>query len=451
MMRGPATFATIAWACSVALAAVSCGSESESRPNFILVVVDTLRADRLSHAGYSQPSPHFDALARQSVRFSRAYANAPWTLPSLASLFTSQIGSRHQVVMWGTPLDSQHVTLAEVLRQAGYRTAGRTSNVLFGNESGFQQGFNSYQMVSAPKALEPNPPSPFPNAPAHKVSQRGLNWILDLQQAEPGVPFFIYLHYMEPHTPYECGRGAAATCAARAASLNERLHAVQWEFDSDERDAIENLYDGEVAKMDRGLGQLVRALEKHGLRENTWLIVTSDHGEQLGAKGTYLHGKSLDQAEIQVPLLFSGPGQRSSLVDTPVSLIDVAPTILELAGVDAPESFEGRSLVAALEGGHIPEAPVVAEIFQTTTEPPRHRLAVITSLEKVVLEPGGGVVSYDLAADPTEENPRVASRQDLSRALGSIEDSIDFRGTRQAPEIAPEMRERLEALGYGSH
>jgi len=450
-MRATAPVAVLALACAVVIGAVSCESAPSARPNFVLLVVDTLRADRLSYAGYAQASPAFDALAKRSVRFSRAYANAPWTLPSLASLFTSQIGSRHRVVMWGTPLGPEHVTLSEVLRDAGYRTAARTANVLFGLESGFQQGFDSYQVVSTPGAAGKRSSSPFRNAPARSVSERGVKWMLGLRREEPDTPFFAYLHYMEPHTPYECRPNAAPACAARAADLSERLHAVQWNFDEAEREAIAHLYDGEVAKMDRGLGEILRALENQGLRENTWVIVTSDHGEQLGRGGVYLHGKSLDRAEIQIPLLFSAPDGRPALVDTPVSLIDVAPTILELAGVDVPDSFEGRSLVPALEGRRLIEAPVVAEIFQTTDDPPRHRLAVVTASEKVVLDPRGGVVRFDLVEDPEEEHPLPGTRDDLSRALGPIESSIDLGGAHEAPEIDAAMRERLEALGYGSH
>ena len=448
MTRAGASFATLALACAAGLSAIGCAPTPSARPNFIVLVVDTLRADRLSHAGYTQVSPAFDALAERSVRFSRAYSSAPWTLPSLASLFTSQIGSRHRVVTWGTRLAPEHVTLSEVLREAGYRTAAWTSNVLFSHDSGFQQGFDSYQVVFAPGAAGPHPPSPFPNASARQVSEGGLNWLVNLRRREPEASFFVYLHYMEPHTPYACARDAEPACVARAARINERLHAVQWDFDTDDRGTIARLYDAEVAKMDRGLGQLVRSLEKYGLRENTWLIVTSDHGEQLGRDGIYLHGKSLDRAEIHVPLLFSAPDGRSALVDAPVSLIDVAPTLVELAGVAVPESFRGRSLVAALEGGNVPAVPIIAEIFQTTEEPPRHRLAVLTELEKIVLGPEGGVERFDLAADPAEEHPLPATREDLSRVLGPIEDSIDFRGTREAPELDAETRERLRALGY---
>ena len=447
--------ATLAWLALAALCSTSCGAQQKRRPNFVVVVVDTLRADRLDPAlraeplAQPRPSPHFDALRRSSVSFLRAYANAPWTLPSLASLFTSQIASRHQVVLWGTQLSGHHVTLSEVLQSAGYRTAAWTSNVLFNRESGFQQGFDAYEVVFAPGALQAPPGALFPNASAPLVSQRALHWLLGLRDREPVKPFFLYLHYMEPHTPYRCRRGAPPACTVRATDLNERLHAEQWNFDARERLAIEALYDGEVLAMDRGLGQLLRALEKHGLRDDTWLIVTADHGEQLGEEGVYLHGRSLDRQEIHIPLLFDGPGVSSAIVDAPVSLIDVAPTVLDLAGIEAPVSFEGRSLRPALEGRHLASTPVISEIFQTSHAPPRHRLAVLSSHEKLVLTPGGEVWRFDLERDPTEQEPQPASRDELNRALGPLEDVIDWRGAREAPELDAETRSRLRALGYG--
>jgi arylsulfatase A-like enzyme len=425
-----------------------CAAQPEPRPNFVVVVVDTLRADGMSYAGHSRATPHFDALQRRSVWFPNAYANAPWTLPSLASLFTSQICSRHKVVIWGNELPADHVTLAEVLRGVGYRTAAFTSNVLFGHDSGFGQGFDTYDVVISPAAIARKPGEPFPNAPASLVTERAVSWLQRLRVGEPNAPFFLYLHYMEPHTPYRCPVAAAGGCALRAADINERLHAEEWEFDEIERATIVRLYDGEVARMDGALGRLLAALEEDPGRDNTWLVVTSDHGEQLGERGVYLHGRSLDRREILVPLLINAPDDRASVTEEPVSLVDVAPTLLDLAGVAAPSSFGGRSLAAALAGERLEPVPVVSEIFQTTKNPPRHRLAVVGADEKIVLSPGGEVSRFDLRRDPNEAEPLPAVRDDLWRALGPFAGAIDLGSVPEAPEIDAETRERLRALGY---
>jgi arylsulfatase A-like enzyme len=205
--RPPASY-TAAWLAVTAIAVTSslggCSAETEPRPNFVVVVVDTLRADGLSYAGHPRATPHFDALQQRSTWFPNAYANAPWTLPSLASLFTSQICSRHKVVIWGNELGADHVTLAEVLQAAGYRTAAFMSNVLFGPDSGFGQGFDDYDVVLSPAALARKPGEPFPNAPASLVTKRAVAWLQQPRVDEPDTPFFLYLHYMEPHTPYRC-------------------------------------------------------------------------------------------------------------------------------------------------------------------------------------------------------------------------------------------------------
>jgi len=425
-----------------------CAAQKEPRPNFVVVVVDTLRADGMSYAGHSRATPHFDALQRRSVWFPNAYANAPWTLPSLASLFTSQICSRHKVVIWGNKLPSDRVTLAEVLREAGYRTAAFTSNVLFGQDSGFGQGFDTYDVVISPAAMARKPGEPFPNAPASLVTKRALSWLQRLRATEPDAPFFLYLHYMEPHTPYRCPVAAAGGCAPRAEDLNERLHAEEWDFDEVERATIVRLYDGEVARMDGALGRLLAELEASHGRDNTWLVVTADHGEQLGERGVYLHGKSLDHREIHVPLLISAPDGRASVSEEPVSLVDVAPTLLDLAGITAPASFGGRSLAAALAGEKLEPVPVVSEIFQTTKNPPRHRLAVVGANEKFVLSPGGEVSRFDLRRDPNGAEPLPAVWEELWQALGPFADEIDLGSLPEAPEIDSETRDRLRALGY---
>lgn len=435
--------------CSVWL--LGCASGAERRPNFVVVLVDTLRGDHLGFAGGAALTPHVDALRERSVWFQNAYANAPWTLPSLASLFTSRIPSRHRVVVWGRPLPDAQLSLAEVLREAGYATGAFNANILFDAKAGFGQGFDRYQVVWHPDALQAGASGTFPNAPASLVTQQAVAWIRSQREARPDAPLFVYLQYMEPHTPYRCPSRAEPGCPDRAQVLNDRLHAEQWDFEPEDRAQIERLYAAEVDAVDKGLGELFAALDSVGLRDATWLVVTSDHGEQLGKDGVYLHGKSLDREEIRIPLLIHGPGIAPGSVDTPTSLVDLAPTILDAAGIPAPPDFEGRSLLPALRGDALEDLPVIAEIFQTTESPPRHRLAVMTRVDKLVLDPAGGVVRYDLVSDPREREPRPAVRSELARALGEFEQYIDFGEAPGAPKLDDETRGRLRALGYDRH
>ncbi|MCH2170878.1 sulfatase [Myxococcota bacterium] len=422
-----------------------------TQPNFIVVVVDTLRADRVDGSTTAPPTPHFDALRSRAASFDHAYATAPWTLPSLASLFTSQRGSSHKVVLWGMPLPPDHLSLTEVLRQANYTTGAWMTNVLFGPDTGFQQGFDQYQVVWSPAARTPVAKDLFPNADASRVNRQALEWIDRHRREDPTSPFFVYLHYMEPHTPYRCPPRAGEPCRQRARALNGRLHNEQWDFETKERREINNLYRAEVRRADTALGVLMAGLERRGLLEDTWLIVTSDHGEQLGEGGIYLHGKSLDAQEIRVPLIFRGPDTRRQMIQTPVSLIDVAPTVLDLANIPIPTTFEGRSLVPAIRGRALGSLPVVAEIFQTTHDPPRHRLAVIRDETQWILSPDGSVLEFDLRENAPQRSPQPSTRTKLEAALGAIATQIDFRGTAEAPEIDPETRERMRALGYDGH
>jgi arylsulfatase A-like enzyme len=441
---------------TAAVLVAACGFDARDllggkRPSFVLVVVDTLRADRLHYAGYERShSPNFDALKQESVSFSRAFATAPWTLPSLASLFSSQLGSQHRAVMWGSVLTEQSTTLAEILRDAGYRTAGFTANVLIDKKTGLAQGFDAYQVVLDPLAFKPWERGPmFPNASADAVNSHGLDWLRRIRSETSEAPFFLYLHYMEPHTPYRCPGKDDRGCKMLAAILSQKLHAEEWDFDATQRKMIHRLYDAEVQATDARLGNLLVALRGEGFWGDTWFLVTADHGELLGEGGAYLHGKSLEREELHVPLLISGPSRESVTVDEPVSLLDVGPTILDLAGVDAPSSFHGRSLRPLLEGRDREGTPVVAEAFHHTETPPRHRLAVIDGTRKIVMEPSGRLQRFDLEQDPGEERPLLATPAELSAMLGEVEELLDFSPPRPPEgELAPETQDLLEALGY---
>ncbi len=437
------------WALAVlAGAGVACGASRESPPSFALIVVDALRADHWSAPGGSA-GPALDALRARSVSFRNAYANAPWTVPSLASLFLSQLPSQHRVVVWGASIAEERVTVAELLRDAGYRTGAFVSNVLIGPSSGLAQGFDTYEVIVDPAARRHRPGELYPNASADRVSRRALTWIERVRSAAPEAPFLAYLHYMEPDSPYRCPGSVSAECDPEAADLNGRLLAEAWEFSEGERARIRALYRREVASLTRGLGRLLDALDRSAAGRALWVVVTADHGEQLGESGAYLHGRSLDQREIRVPLLVSGPSRTAAAVDEPVSLIDVAPTLLDLAGLAAPRSFLGRSLRPALEGRALAPVPVVSELFRTTDTPPRHRLAALGRDEKLVLASSGEVLRFDLARDPDGLSPRPATRRDLQRALGVHADRVALDAVAERPPLDAEVRGQLEALGYG--
>jgi arylsulfatase A-like enzyme len=425
------------------------------RPNFVLIVVDALRADRLHYAGYGERrSPNFDALQRQSVWFSNAYSTSSWTIPAVASLFLSQLTSQHGVSRWGSSVSSDQTTLAELLQKAGYRTGAWTANRLMSRGRGFGQGFDEYRLVLHPK-LQPDtaPGTEFAVAPASEVTRAALRWLRRQRAPDQEAPFFAYLHYLEPHTPYLCPEGSGETCRSQAEDLTRRLLKMRWEFDRREKDLIGALYDADVARMDEALGDLMRELDEGGFLDDTWVIATSDHGEHLGESGSYVHGTTLNQPLVRIPLLLSSPSREGSEVSVPVSLADVAPTVLDLAGIEIPPVFSGRSLRGALEGRSLPRRPIVAELLQMGPEPRpqvRHRLAVIDGTDALLLGVDGTLQRFDLSEDPEQQDPIDASMTQLTGLLSAA--GVDLTETddpaADGQDISPEMLEHLKALGY---
>ena len=360
----------------VSTASIAAGCKPEPpppRPNFVLVVVDTLRADRLHFAGYAKEiTPNFDALRAESTYFPNAHATSSWTLPSTISLLVSQVPSRHGVDWSSSSLvDAEQTTLVELLHDAGYRTGGWNANLLLTEGRGFNQGFDSFEVVHHPewyRGIPGNSPHAF--ASGADLTSRALAWLEERPLSKDDVPFFLYLHYMEPHTPFLCPAVAGDACRPTAETLNRRLVQGKWGFTASQSGLIQELYDADVRRMDETLGRLYRDLKERGFLENTWLIVTADHGEMLGEHDLYVHGRALYEETVRVPLLSAAFSRRGR--ETPISLIDVAPTILDLAGIEPPPSFDGRSLRSALEEVPLHVRPVVAELLPVHDEPPPH-------------------------------------------------------------------------------
>ena len=424
---------------------------SRSKPNFVLIVADTLRNDRLHYAGYPKAqTPAIDGLARESTSFGRAYATASWTLPSVASLFLSQPGFEHQMVVFGAALRKDQVTLVEQLSAAGYETAGFVSNPLLGEGSGFEERFGTYEYRI------------YPEGGGMELTRMALDWLGSLRHApaeeKSGKPFFLYLHYMEPHLPYLCAPEDDVECPQDPDTLTKRLYGQGWKFNDQEKKLIRELYDLEVRHLDQVMQALLSGLESLDL-ENTWILFTSDHGELLGEGGRYTHGGTLVEDLIHVPLLIRNPRPQPNTIDVPVSLVDVAPTILELAGIELPAPFQGRSLAAALRGEELVGEPVLAELYRAKpgafgqklndSLDPIDRLAVINGESKVLLRQDGTIAEFDLAADREEIAPQPVDASRLIQELGDLHGRIDLEGNAEAVRaMDPETLKRLQVLGY---
>jgi len=444
-------------ALGVAALPLACAPRGASRPNVVMIVVDTLRADRLGVYGNQRGlTPFLDKLAWQGTTFTNAYASSTWTIPSIASLFTSRYPSQHQVREFGSVLSSDEVTLAGRLAAAGYATAGFTANPQLTAEHGYGSGFEFWQ--SFPSFKLPGP----------ELRQACVAWLDRTWSATTGRPVFLFLQFMEPHAPYEPPAAFRARLAVPEGTspeaANDKLVKLLWhELSEEELALLAALYDAEVAAVDAEIRALFDQLATRGVLTDAVVIVTADHGEELYEHRQMLHGITLYNQALRVPLVMRVPGRPAGTVAANVSLLDVAPTVLALIGRPGEPRFEGQSLVPLLDGQGDPrERDVIAELLLDRSEGPdwrQHTAAIVRGSLKLVLPPEiladrVPPALYDLAQDPDEmvpNPPHLAVTADalqatLQERLAVLAGQATSPG---APEpIDPEQRERLRALGY---
>ena len=456
-------------------AGVACRQDDVARPDIVLVVADTLRAGYLGCYGFDgETSPHLDRLATESVRFEACFSQAPWTKPSIASLFTSLHPQTHGVVTHGgafggapsapgealatDALPDEAETLAEVLSRAGYATAAFVDNPWIRRELGFAQGFDDFE-ARDPKSTG-------------ELFERAGAWALD--RARGGAPFFLYLHVMEVHGPYgapqadfDAVRDAAGLGPDRELTARDRRRRPKYLGTPDWTRAPEAerlrtwraRYAAGVRAFDARLAAFVERLAQAGVLDDTVLVVTSDHGEELLEHGRWDHGDSLHDHQLHVPLLIRYPNGEGAgaVVSEPVELLDLAPTVLSLAGVPSGATFQGRDL-----GG-----------LQAVAEPARQEscsvstgvkwkpgmVSLRTRTHRLIVDPTGiegdrEVLLFDLERDPSERSnlaevePELRDRllTRLEERLRTIESVPALEGARV--EVSEEMREKLGHLGY---
>jgi arylsulfatase A-like enzyme len=458
--------------CLIVLGAGGC--KEAPKPNILIVLVDAMRADRLGCYGYERGlTPFIDSLAARGTVFRRAYSQASWTNPSIASLITSRYQSQHGVTRFGAVLAESEITLAERLKENGYVTGGFSANGLIGKQWGFGQGYDKYMpmLVRGDNDVPHYRWIPF-RAPA--ITKLGLDWLDTLPAGGP--PVFLYMHYMETHTPYAppqpiLQRIFAGRTLPNLDKINDRFFMGNiFPLDENTLAQIEDVYDAEVAAIDEGLRELFGELEKRGFLRNAIVVVTADHGEEIMDHGHMAHKNSLYNEVIHVPLIVLEPGATKRVdVDDVVSLVDVAPTLLELLAAPLPGTFEGHSLtpllpprqqgwLARLRGGWgtgtWKRHPSFSELFREADEKriTPHERSVILGYEKMIAGIAGEREFYDLAADPLERSPDAlapADRAVLEKTLADFKQRVaGSAAPRRTMAIDPETKERMRALGY---
>jgi arylsulfatase len=446
------------------------------------VVVDALRADHLGSYAYPRDtSPFIDSLARQGIVFEGAVANSSYTRESVAALLTGQLPSRSGAVGWGAEPDRVAPCLGEIFRRAGYRT-GFLSNTVQLKLPGFTRGFDEFQHLPGRWDI---------SGEGGRLSARAL----DFARRAGDRPLFLYLHYLDPHAPYDPRprfrqRLAPAPFATPLALYDEvapRIEELVAAGFGPGEPRFEDLvarYDAEIASTDESLETLLRGLEALGRRERTLVVLTADHGEEFLEHGFVEHAWTLYEESIRVPLIFWAAGAlQPARVEQRVSLVDVFPTVLALLGIEAPDGeLDGTSLLERNTGRPvdtpisrphfaellIEERNVVRAVVQDQWKylavhrwaAPERRAQTAGKREPLQLD-GSPIREelYDLSRDPLEQQDRSA---DSPRQLGSLRNvlreyvestNLDY-GTRRstgrnaAAEISPETLERLRALGY---
>jgi arylsulfatase A-like enzyme len=383
----PGSVAAMIAAASIA-ASFGCAPDTPPRPaspNVVLIVLDTVRADSVGLQWNGRAvTPQLDLITAEGRRFANAYATAPWTLPSHASLFTGLASSQHGAVHEHFVLAKQHPTLAELLARRGYATQGITSNPWVTAGRGLTRGFSDFKKAygGAPGTAadididtDTDTDTKVEDKGAARASQLAVEFIA--RASRNNEPFFLFVNYLEAHLPYAPPGAGFAALGIDVDSLLRHEFSIEQaeEIITGERPASEAelelariLYLCEIAYQDQQLGRVLDALRTGKLLDETLVIITADHGELLGREGMMGHEFSLSDDVLRVPLVLRYPGriQAGQRLTVPVSHLDVLPTVLDLLGeTEIPPRLTGKSLL--LPRKLSPDRPLIAEYSEPKT------------------------------------------------------------------------------------
>lgn len=395
--------------------------------NLVVISIDTLRADRLGSYGYTAAqTPNLDRLAQTGLHFARATTVVPLTLPAHSSLLTGTFPNWHGVRdNSGFYLDDDQTTLAEVLRDKGYRTGGFVGAFVLDRRWGIAQGFDHFFDNFDLAKYEQAPGMDAIQRPGAEVVDNAITWVAQ----DRDTPFFAFVHLYDPHTPYQAPEPYRSQFPATRGGA----------------------YDAEVASVDAQVGRLVEALTRDGRLAETLVIVTGDHGEMLGERGEQQHGYFIYDAAIRIPLIMVGPGVPARKVAEQVRIVDVMPTALDYLGVDPPTSVQGVSLRPLSRGESL------GLVAYSESWLPRYHYgwselrSVQDGRYKYIRAPRPEL--YDLLDDPAETRDLASTRPQLAAKMEQALAALIERTTRSdAPAgpktIDPETEAKLMALGY---
>jgi len=432
-------------------------------PNIIVVVLDTVRIDRTGAGDGTSVTPALDALGDEGLVFTRAWANGSWTVPSHASIFTGLLPSSHQCTSRRFAFLPGSPTFAELLSAKGYETAAFFSNPWLSDRlTGMLVGFDE-RFSETGKGTE------ILSLTDQGGSRTLANFTRWLNERRDGRPFLVFVNFLEAHLPYDPPDDYRQEFLADTppgfvvtTDWAQRYNARVAMATDEEIERAARFYDGDVNTSDRYLGELLRQLREHGLYDDSVIIVTSDHGENLGDHGFLDHQFGVFETLIEVPLVVRAPGtERAGSSDVPVMLCDIYDTIVELAGVDGPpETPHSRSL---LSGPFEPARPQIAEYAGANRELLKHLQSLNPALDLTLYQTAyakvrvenmeltvgtdGSLELYDLEGDPDRTANLAGSDPDAVTALRALLPAEEWREPENA-RIDEEMRDQLRSLGY---
>lgn len=433
---------------------------SPSRPSIFLLTLDTLRADHLSLYGYARPTtPFLESLGAGSAVFDQAYSTSSWTVPALASLITGLYPASHGVEhgaiakprkgvpksqLWGQEVIPETlVTLAEVLQKAGYRTYGVVANTHADPEFGFARGFDRYACVGG-------------SFTADRVNAVLFEWQEEIE-AQRG-PVFLWLHYFDPHVPYRQrapwhadylgeAPGEPRGDAWQAADLNEDRYRTPEARAT--IPAIVAAYDSEIRYWDETLRALYAGMPQLA---DWFTVFSADHGEEFLEHGRFQHSGNLYNETTRVPLFVLDPSQREAMrSDTPVSWVDIPPTLVSVAQGEVPAGWQGVSLVDR-DGRVASDANGREYVLAFLDRAGQRQIALMGTRWKLLVSPAGAEL-YDLRDDPGEKRNVIAEQPEQAAQLRNRLKQLMSRipRPRSAPvtrTLTEEQKERLRSLGY---
>lgn len=418
-LRHPFLIGTVIF--SVILICIFLYFKPSRRPNIILVLVDALRADHVGAYGYERnTTPVLDRFARENVLFTRTVSASNWTPVSIASMFTGLYATSHSMVPPTRDADTAHLlsvrlnqkfdTLAEILKRGGYKTAAVITNPWLKTEFGYAQGFELYTYINSGMA----------QGSANTVTESATRILAKLQKKK--TPFFLYLHYMDPHSPYE--PLPRYNRLFREPLRNGRYSA------GNEKEL--GLYDGEIRFADKKIGEFFEELRRRNLYKDAFIIVTADHGEQFRERGHQGHGDRLYAEETHIPLIMKS-GESPHKVRETVSNIDIYPTIIDAAHIAMPSdtlavSLRDKRRIRKRSG-------VISESFQKYY----HKAFVTGEGKKIIMDFGSPYRPENQDFERTMAAARVEGLFDLDR------DPLEQAPLRDE-RLANELRKELEAI-----